>query len=135
MQGVDRRIPQDRAAVVHALNRLGYGHRAGDVERIRRSGLARYIEQQLAPHSIDDSAVDLLLRSVPSTEMSQIELLTVYPPPPLVRALGRRLGRQGGMDAEAVGELFPELERVRQRDRQQADAEPSTFPGAARSAR
>jgi uncharacterized protein (DUF1800 family) len=110
MPGVDRRIPQDRAAVVHALNRLGYGHRPGDVERIRLSGLARYIEEQLAPHSIEDLAVDRLLRELPSTDMSQIELLTVYPPPRLVRALDRRSGGQGGMDAaRGVGRVVAEL--------------------------
>lgn len=33
--------------ITHALNRLGYGPRPGDVERARRMGLARWIERQL----------------------------------------------------------------------------------------
>ena len=33
--------------ILHALNRLGYGPRPGDVERVRRMGLAAYIERQL----------------------------------------------------------------------------------------
>src|SRR5260370_30113850 len=33
-------------AILHALNRLAYGPRPGDVERVRQMGLARWIEQQ-----------------------------------------------------------------------------------------
>ena len=29
--------------IVHALNRLGFGPRPGDVERVRRIGLDRYV--------------------------------------------------------------------------------------------
>src|SRR5713226_8919215 len=36
-------------AILHALNRLGYGPRPGDIERVRRIGLERWIEQQLHP--------------------------------------------------------------------------------------
>src|SRR5262249_10053329 len=35
--------------IVHVLNRLGYGPRAGDVERVKRIGLDKYIDQQLHP--------------------------------------------------------------------------------------
>jgi hypothetical protein len=34
-------------AVLHALNRLAYGPRPGDVERIKQLGLAKWIDQQL----------------------------------------------------------------------------------------
>src|SRR5499427_10874099 len=44
-------------AIVHALNRLAYGPRPGDVERVKQMGLAKWIDQQLNPSSIDDSAV------------------------------------------------------------------------------
>ena len=45
-------------AILHALNRLGYGPRPGDVERIRQMGLEKWIDPQLHPDSIDDSALD-----------------------------------------------------------------------------
>ncbi|HWM76637.1 MAG TPA: DUF1800 family protein, partial [Methylomirabilota bacterium] len=35
--------------IVHALNRLGYGPRPGDVERVRQMGLAKWMERQLEP--------------------------------------------------------------------------------------
>jgi uncharacterized protein (DUF1800 family) len=37
---------------VHVLNRLGYGPRPGDVERVRQMGVQRYIDSQLDPASI-----------------------------------------------------------------------------------
>ena len=45
-------------AILHALNRLSYGPRPGDVERVRQMGLAKWIDQQLNPNSIDDRALD-----------------------------------------------------------------------------
>src|ERR1700760_2759948 len=43
-------------AIEHALNRLAYGTRPGDLERIKQMGLTKWIEQQLNPKSIDDRA-------------------------------------------------------------------------------
>src|SRR5204862_5166750 len=34
-------------AILHALNRLGFGPRPGDVERVREMGLETWIERQL----------------------------------------------------------------------------------------
>ena len=44
--------------ILHALNRLGYGARPGDVERVRKMGLENYIKQQLNPRPIDDSVAE-----------------------------------------------------------------------------
>src|SRR5688572_16531155 len=40
--------------ILHALNRLTYGPRPGDVERVKAMGLQKWIESQLAPARIDD---------------------------------------------------------------------------------
>jgi uncharacterized protein (DUF1800 family) len=68
-------------AVLHALNRLAYGPRPGDVERVRRMGLAKWIEQQLNPNSIDDKAVEARLETYPTLRMSSAQLLAEYPQP------------------------------------------------------
>ncbi|MGA8223567.1 MAG: DUF1800 domain-containing protein [Candidatus Acidiferrales bacterium] len=68
-------------AILHALNRLGYGPRPGDVERIRKMGLEKWVEQQLHPDSIDDSALDDRLEKYPTLAMSSTKLLDEYPPP------------------------------------------------------
>src|SRR5262245_43105691 len=44
--------------VVHLLNRLTYGPRPGDVGRVTKLGWDAFIEQQLHPEQIDDSALE-----------------------------------------------------------------------------
>ncbi|HVG24445.1 MAG TPA: DUF1800 domain-containing protein [Thermoanaerobaculia bacterium] len=48
----------ERQRAEHALNRLAFGARPGDVERVARMGVDRWIEQQLHPERIDDRAVE-----------------------------------------------------------------------------
>jgi uncharacterized protein (DUF1800 family) len=68
-------------AILHAMNRLAYGPRPGDVERVRQMGLAKWIDQQFAPNSIDDSAVDARLENLPTLSMSSARLIEEYPQP------------------------------------------------------
>ena len=68
-------------AILHALNRLAYGPRPGDVERIRQMGLEKWIDQQLRPDSFDDSALDKRLENYPTLRMSSAELEAQYPQP------------------------------------------------------
>ncbi len=68
-------------AILHALNRLAYGPRPGDVERIRQMGLETWVDQQLHPESIDDSGLDERLERYPTLKMSSQQLLEAYPPP------------------------------------------------------
>jgi uncharacterized protein (DUF1800 family) len=59
--GARATIPNDDASITHALNRLAFGPRPGDVERLRAMGLARWIDQQLQPSSIANQALDVRL--------------------------------------------------------------------------
>jgi uncharacterized protein (DUF1800 family) len=68
-------------AILHALNRLAYGPRPGDIERVRQMGLAKWIEQQLNPNSIYDKAVEARLENLPTLRMSSARLLAEYPQP------------------------------------------------------
>ncbi len=68
-------------AVLHALNRLAYGPRQGDVERIKQMGLAKWIDQQLNPNSIDDRALQARLENYPTLAMSTTKLIEEYPQP------------------------------------------------------
>lgn len=44
--------------VVHLLNRLAFGPRPGDVEKVRAAGVDAWIEQQLHPERVDDAAFE-----------------------------------------------------------------------------
>jgi uncharacterized protein (DUF1800 family) len=71
----------EQQAILHALDRLGYGLRPGDVERVERMGLAKWIDQQLHPESIDDSALDARLNEFPTLTMSPGTLVADFPRP------------------------------------------------------
>jgi uncharacterized protein (DUF1800 family) len=68
-------------AVFHALNRLAYGPRPGDVERIKQIGLAKWIDQQLNPNSIEDKAVESRLEALPTLHLGTAKLIQEYPQP------------------------------------------------------
>ncbi|HJV59038.1 MAG TPA: DUF1800 family protein, partial [Methylomirabilota bacterium] len=90
--------------ILHALNRLGYGPRPGDVERVRRMGLAAYIEAQLDPSDLADPAVAQALPAYPVLTRSAAELVREYPvPSPQVR---RQLA-SGQMTRQAVVQMYP----------------------------
>ena len=82
-------------AILHALNRLAYGPRPGDVERVRQTGLAKWIDQQLNPNSIDDKAVEARLESYPTLRMSSATILAQYPQP-------KQAEKQAAKQAQAV---------------------------------
>ncbi len=108
--------------IVHLRNRIGYGPRPGDVERVKRIGIAAYIEQQLDPESIVDEGVEQRLAGFETLKMKPQQLLAAYPPPQLLRQIDRRIGARQGMDPEAMEQAFPELQRMRERQqRQQQD--------------
>jgi uncharacterized protein (DUF1800 family) len=82
--------------IAHALNRIAYGPRPGDVERVRKMGLRDYIEQQLKPDSINDSAANGRVQHLTSIAMSQEEIFERYPDPQrLTQQLGIRNPNQG----------------------------------------
>ena len=68
-------------AIAHALNRLGYGPRPGDIETVKQMGLAKWIDRQLHPESIDDSAMQERLSRFPTLGMSSQALLDKFPRP------------------------------------------------------
>ena len=67
--------------IIHALNRLGYGLRPGDLERVKQIGLAAYVDRQLDPGRIPDERVEVSLQSFPTLAMSVPALLHAYPEP------------------------------------------------------
>jgi uncharacterized protein (DUF1800 family) len=83
--------------IAHTLNRLGFGPRPGDVERVRRMGLDAYVEQQLRPEKIDDAAAEAKLGGLPTLRMTTAELYAKYPQP---GQLVRQLQRDGKLPAD-----------------------------------
>ena len=86
---VDREQTADQQ-VRHVLNRLAFGPRPGDVERVRSMGVDQWIALQLSPTRIRDTAAERVTTALPTLAMSSRELFDRYPLPQAVRAQMRR---------------------------------------------
>jgi hypothetical protein len=76
----ERKLSPD-LLIVHALNRLTFGPRPGDVENVRRIGLARWIEQQLHPNQIlENPVLEERLAPLETLRMPISEVVAKYSP-------------------------------------------------------
>ncbi len=72
---------EEEARIVHALNRLGYGPRPGDVENVRRMGLDAWIAKQLHPARVSDDGMAARLSGLPTLPLSSRALMEGYEVP------------------------------------------------------
>jgi uncharacterized protein (DUF1800 family) len=71
----------------HALNRLTFGPRPGDLERVQAIGVKKWIEMQLNPEQIDDSLLEARLQTFPAMHLSQVNLIQAFPSAGVIRAV------------------------------------------------
>jgi len=92
--------PVSDEAITHALNRLTFGPRPGDVARVKAMGLQKWVELQLDPSRIDDAALD--------AKLARLETLT--------------------LDSQTIQRDYsgPAMQARRERQRQNATNEPGT---------
>jgi uncharacterized protein (DUF1800 family) len=123
--------PADR--LQQALNRLTYGPRPGDVERVRAIGLEKWIVRQLHPESIPENPeLSEKLRYLDTLDLSSSQLVLDYPSPEVVRqmVMGQipyptdpeirmtiakmvaRTEQKQGQDAAAPDPNAPQLQRL-----------------------
>jgi uncharacterized protein (DUF1800 family) len=70
------------ARPLHTLNRLAFGPRPGDVERVQRMGVNRYIDQQLEPASISERAeLSDRIAALKTIRMGPVELFSQFRQP------------------------------------------------------
>ena len=79
-------LTQEQRAI-HALNRLTFGPRPGDLDYVLRVGVDKWIDQQLHPESIDDSALNARLGPLRTLRMSPKELVQSFPSPGMIKAI------------------------------------------------
>jgi uncharacterized protein (DUF1800 family) len=85
-------------AIVHVLNRVAFGASPADVERIRATGITRYIEDQLRPERIADAGMDARLAGLQTLRMTPREIAERFAIPQL-RA--RRASQQAAASTPA----------------------------------
>ncbi len=79
--------------ILHALDRLTFGPRPGDVAAVKKLGLKKWIDQQINPDRIPENpALEAQLQPLESLRMTTMETVQHYPPPQLIKAIAD--GRQ-----------------------------------------
>jgi uncharacterized protein (DUF1800 family) len=79
--------PDDPKRALHALDRLTFGPRPGDVQAVAAMGVDKWIDLQLHPEQINDSAMQARLAGYRTLQMSTREMVLAFPPNPIVKAV------------------------------------------------
>jgi uncharacterized protein (DUF1800 family) len=111
----------EKARALHALNRLAFGPRPGDVERVAALGVDKWIDQQLRPDKIDDHALDARLEQFRTLRMSTREMVENFPPPQVIKAIAE--GKQSMPSDSARRAVYEaQLERYQEKKEQKQEA-------------
>src|SRR5262245_223769 len=85
----DQKLSKDKQ-VLHVLNRLAFGPRPGDVDRVRSLGVEKWIRQQLQPQLVtEDPLVEARLRPLGTLQLPTWQIYETYLAPaqaPVVNA-------------------------------------------------
>jgi uncharacterized protein (DUF1800 family) len=128
--------------ILHALDRLTFGPRPGDVAQVKKIGLKKWIDRQLHPERIaENPALESHLGELQSLRMTPIEVEQHYPTQGMIRAIAngrqampddpllrasveRLIARYKVKQAEAAGLISPATPPAPPRD-PNADLEPA----------
>ena len=124
--GDESKTLTEEEKIIHVLNRLGFGPRPGDIEKVAAMGLEAYIEQQLHPQEIPDPVLEERLSSFKTLKMTPQELAELYPSPNQLRNQRQKLqaerqkeGAQNRpeMESESVPGATREMQEARRQMR------------------
>jgi uncharacterized protein (DUF1800 family) len=101
--------------IAHLLSRTGFGARPGDVERVKKMGIDKYLDLQLHPDRLDDSGIAARLRQFESLNMNLSDIHEKYPVPQL---LARQLGFKGKNQQNNNPNDAPDDEKDKREQRQ-----------------
>jgi uncharacterized protein (DUF1800 family) len=71
--------------ILHALNRLTFGPRPGDLETVRAMGLDNWFKSQLHPETLDQTELDARLAQFPAMKLAPQDLLYYLPSNAVIR--------------------------------------------------
>jgi uncharacterized protein (DUF1800 family) len=91
-QSADTKKLTEEQKVAHLLDRVTFGARPGDVERVMKLGWEKYLDEQLRPERISDQALEERLKNIESIHLSNAELAKSYPPPQVLQQVLRERG-------------------------------------------
>jgi uncharacterized protein (DUF1800 family) len=120
----DKPVPQpdDQKGALHALNRLTFGPRPGDLQAVMAMGVDRWIDLQLHPERIDDSALNLRLEPFLTLRMNTREIAEDFPDPQEINQVAN--GKKA-MPSDPVRRAIYEVQIARREERKELQEEMS----------
>ncbi len=117
---------------MHALQRLTFGPRPGDAERVAAMGVDKWIDLQLHPEKIDDSSLEARLSGFRTLRMDTREIVENFPPPPVIKAVmdGRKAMPSDPVKRAVYQAQIEKLEEKKERKRETAAPPPPATPPA-----
>jgi uncharacterized protein (DUF1800 family) len=77
--GAGVKVLTEEQRVVHLLNRATFGPRPSDVDRVRKLGIEKFLDEQMHPDRIPDELLETRLKEIESIHLSNQELARNYP--------------------------------------------------------
>ena len=118
----------DTKSALHALNRLTFGPRPGDVERVRAMGVDKWIDEQLHPERVDDGAAETRVASLLTLKMKTSDIVKNFPPPQVIKAIDE--GKMS-MPSDPKERAIYQAELANYRERKEKKAEKGNDQDAA----
>ncbi len=112
--------PAERKRAVHALNRLTFGPRPGDVQRVMAIGVDAWIDQQLHPGRINDTTLESRLAPFRTLRMSPREVAEDFPDGVLVKQV---MDGKKSMPSDAAKRAVYQVQIARQEAKQEEKRE------------
>ena len=106
-------FPNDEKTIAHVLNRIGFGPRPGDIQRVQAMGLERYIDEQLHPERVPDPNMAARLSGFETTGLSTNQISDRFERPQL--EMRRKLQQQGVDPADPNAQRPPEAMAIQQK--------------------
>jgi len=122
----------EQKRAVHALNRLGFGPRPGDVQQVMTMGVDRWIDLQLHPERIPDAALESRLAGLSVLHMSPHEVAEHFPDNALIKQVmeGKRPVPSDSARRAIYQVQMARLEQKQERKSERKDAAPRPTPVA-----
>ncbi len=111
----ERQMDEHKRAA-HAISRLTFGSRPGDIERVEAMGVDKWIDEQLHPEKIDDSAMEARLVPFRTLKMDTQQIVENFPPPEIIRAIAN--GKQF-LPSDPVKRVVYEAQLERYQEKQE----------------
>jgi uncharacterized protein (DUF1800 family) len=99
---------------LHALNRMTFGPHPGDVQRVMAMGVEQWIDLQLHPKKIDDSALDARLEPLRTLRMNTKEITEDFPDP---QAINQVMNGKRSMPSDPARRAIFQVQLARREER------------------